>query len=175
MNYIDKYRPILDKVKRVWSWTTEAELAYLCEYAQGCSHILEIGSYVGKSAKCMLLANPNLKITSFDTWDDEGTHEEYVFNLREFKDRIRYKVGASHDNLITTSSGMFDGAFVDGGHLYDDVKGDISGVRRVVREGTIIVGHDYRKGLPEDGVTKAVREAFPDATNPVDSIWEALT
>lgn len=180
-----QWQPVLDKTKRIWSWTTENELAWLCEYATWCDHIIEIGSYVGKSAACMLLANPELRITSLDTWDDEGTLEECQFNLREFANRWTPIQGPSIGSLDLIRQGQIDlgrpsidGAFIDGGHLYDDVRGDIAGVRELIHPvpnvGILIAGHDYRAKLPDDGVTKAVRSSFTEHGNPVESIWCAL-
>ena len=174
-----KWKPVIDKTYRIFTWTTESELAWLAELAsRNNGTYLEIGSYVGKSALVQLKASPTLGVVSLDTWDDEGSFEEYQFNLRKQDDagRVRAIPGPSHQGLVklhTEGKFDYDYAFIDGGHLYDDVSGDISGVRSLLRPGAIICGHDYRPGLPEDGVTKAVRELLPNHKNVIDSIWAA--
>lgn len=176
---LNKWVPVLGKVQRIWSWTTELELAWLAELAsrhhQGT--FVEIGSFVGKSAKTQLLASPLLNVISLDTWDDEGTYDEYQFNLRKEEEhgRVRTIVGPSHQGLNKLRSegniGAFEYVFIDGGHLYDDVRGDIIGILPMLKKGAIICGHDYRNHLPEDGVTKAVRELLPNHKNVCESIW----
>lgn len=175
---IKKWGTVIYDTMRVWTWTTEAELAWLAELAsRNSGTFIEIGSFVGRSAKVQLLASPTLGIISLDTWDDEGTYEEYQFNLRkqEEQGRVRTIVGPSHeglDKLLAEGlAGTFDYAFVDAGHLYDDVRGDIARAMVLLKPGAMICGHDYRATLPNDGVTRAVREAFPHHRNPVDSIW----
>lgn len=175
----DKWMHVLAKTQRVWTWTTENELAWLAELASRHSGtFLEIGSFVGRSAKVQLLASPLLSVISLDTWDDEGTYEEYQFNLRkeEAAGRVRTIVGPSHNGISKLQlegvhSHAFDYAFIDGGHLYDDVYGDILGALKLLKPGAIICGHDYRAHLPDDGVTKAVRTLLPNHKNVIDSIW----
>jgi predicted O-methyltransferase YrrM len=173
-----KWQDIVMGTHRIWTWTTENELSWLAELASRHSgDFVEIGSFVGRSAKVQLLASSTLSVTSLDTWDDAGTYEEYQFNLRKEDEhgRVRTIVGPSHDGLQKLRSeghiGEFQYAFIDGGHLYDDVRGDIVGILPMLKKGAIICGHDYRANLPEDGVTKAVRELLPNHKNVVDSIW----
>lgn len=173
-----KWKPLIDKTYRIFTWTTESELAWLAELASQTSatNILEVGSYVGKSALVQLLAAPLASIVSLDTWDDEGSFEEYQFNLRKQDEagRVRVIPGPSDkglEKLLMEGSFFFDYAFIDAGHLYVDVLSDIRGAQRVLRAGAIICGHDYRANLPQDGVTKAVRELLPKHKNVIDSIW----
>jgi predicted O-methyltransferase YrrM len=171
-----RWREVLEKTKRIWSWDTSSELAFLCEYATQCDTILELGTYVGKSAACMLLANPELRMVCIDLWDDEGTFEEAQFNLRHFEGRVEFVRSDTHSALRSMASEIiprdpFCGVFVDAGHLLTDVKGDIELATPLIKPGALWLGHDYRRDLPEDGVTKAVRELITDYENPVDSIW----
>jgi predicted O-methyltransferase YrrM len=174
-----KWKPLIDTTYRIFTWTTESELAWLAELAsRNSGTYLEIGSYVGKSALVQLKASPSLGVVSLDTWDDEGSFEEYQFNLRRQDDagRVRAIPGASHHGiakLLLESQTVFDYAFIDGGHLYDDVYGDIIGALKLIKKGGVICGHDYRANLPEDGVTKAVRETLGahGPKNVIDSIW----
>ncbi len=177
MALLQKWDGVLDKVKRIWSWTSDSEIAWLCELASRSSGpFLELGSFVGKSARAQLLASPAAHITSIDLWDDAGSFDEYQFNLRKEDEagRVRTMPFATHHGLraLGTENGeKFAHAFIDAGHLIDDVRGDIAGVIPLMKPGAIIAGHDYRHDLPEDGVTKAVREAFPSHFTPIDSIW----
>lgn len=174
---LDKHKDTLHEARRIYSWTTESELAWLAEYSSDKTHLIEIGSYVGKSAFVMMLHNHDLRISSFDTWDDKGTYDECAFNLRAFSDRWTGKKGNSAKTLKPEEMNINiptpDAAFVDGGHLYADVISDLKNLQKLLPEGTVIAGHDYRADLPEDGVTKAVRELLPNHKNAIDSIWVA--
>ena len=175
---LERWGPVLDKASRVFSWKSGLELAWLCELASRYNGtFIEVGSYVGKSALCQLLASPGIKVVSLDKWDDEGSFDEYQFNLRHAYEQARVRAisGPSHDGLDLLMkeghAGRYDYAFIDGGHLYDDVRGDIAKALPLLKPGAIICGHDYRPNLQEDGVTKSVRELLPNHKNVLESIW----
>lgn len=179
---IEKWRSQLDAVSAANQWDTESELAWLAEQASSHDSILELGAFLGASTKIMALANPKAKIVVIDAWHDEGTREKFQgFLDPEIKEG---RVTAIHAN---TSEGFKhipegfvpDFVFIDAGHLYDDVKGDIENVGKLMERAEtepsnlVISGHDYRHNLPQDGVTKAVNEAFQNVYFPADSIWAA--
>ena len=61
------------------------------------------------------------------------------------------------ENFFNKNKAKFDLIYIDGNHLYDFVKGDISNSLECLSEDGIIVLDDYRlKGWWKDGVTKAV-------------------
>lgn len=51
-------------------------------------------------------------------------------------------------------------AFIDGGHLFDDVSGDIANLLPHMAPGAIISGHDWRHEDPNDGVNRGVLAHF---------------
>lgn len=156
-------------------WDTHAELAWICEAALQMpmgGRYLEVGSYLGASMKAAMMANPIMYGVTLDTWDDAGSKEAYqaLLDTDLASGRLRMFQGPSREGFKLLD-GTFDLIFIDGGHLYDDVSGDIRDALRFSHPGTIIAGHDFRPDLPEDGVTKAVCELLPGYKNVVDSTW----
>jgi predicted O-methyltransferase YrrM len=170
---LEKWKHVMRETAHQWTWTSDLELSWLAEYATHCTRILEIGSYNGRSAKVMLLANPKLTLVSLDTWDD-GNLPTYRHNLGPelAAGRVEFHQGESQ-KTIHEITGKFDGCFVDGGHLEHLVKADILNVTPLMKHGSLMAGHDFR---PENGVdndvARGVRSSFGDDFHVVaDSIW----
>jgi predicted O-methyltransferase YrrM len=173
---VAKWRHVIDAIGPANKWDTHAELAWICEAASriGDGSYLEVGAYCGASMKAVMLANRDIQAVCLDTWDDAGSEEAFKALLwKELKvGRVNaFKCDSRSGFSIIESHSRFNLAFIDGGHLYDDVKGDVEDALDLMLPGGILAGHDYRHNLPDDGVTKAVRELLPNHFLPVDSIW----
>ena len=162
----------------IWTWTTTLELCWLAEYASQCvfdekrrPNFIEIGSYNGRSAKVMLLANPKMNILSLDTWDD-GNLPNYRHNLGPeiAASRVITIKGESQDTLKTLINVEFAGCFIDGGHLEHLVKADIENVMPLMKPGSLMAGHDFSVKDKND-VYRGVISVLQKVENPVDSIW----
>lgn len=178
---LKKWQDVIAETNHIWTWTTVAELSWLAEYATRCSSILEIGSYNGRSAKVMLLANPDLRLVSIDTWDDENL-PAYLHNLGpEIAGfRVKYIQGKSqeglvklnnehHSEILADTKRRFDGCFIDGGHLEHLVIADIKGVMPLMKAGSLLAGHDFRG---DNDVARGIRAVLGENfANPVDSVW----
>lgn len=169
---LSKWEKVIKETDHIWTWTTPLELSWLAEYATQCDKILEIGSYNGRSAKVMLLANSDLKLVSLDTWDD-GNLPNYVHNLGPeiASGRVEYLRGESQ-TTIKEFTDTFDGCFIDGGHLEHLVIADIHNVKPLMKPGSLMAGHDFRtEGGGLNDVGRGVKVALKTYQNPVDSIW----
>lgn len=135
------------------------------------ARVLEIGSFKGKSASCIGLASPkSTKIYAIDTF--EGNNKDFSEGvqftggsfLNEFKQNLKksgvskkviplkglsYEIGKNWNKTI-------DFLFIDGSHLYEDVKKDFEIFYPWVKEGGIIALHDVSRGHP--GVLKFWKE-----------------
>lgn len=169
-----------DQTFRIFTWTTLAELAWIAEYASRAQNYLEIGAYAGRSTKVAMLANPSLRITVLDTWDDEGVWEDFQHNLREELERgaVELVRGNSQDTIKKIplyprfgKFSQFDACWIDAGHLEHLVKADCENVIPLMMPGSLMAGHDYYAKDKNDvyrGVHSAIKGHIG---NPVDSIW----
>lgn len=164
-----KWAHVVEQAKHISNWDTAPELSWLAEYATRCKNFLEIGSFRGQSAKVMLLANPVLELTSLDTWDDQGTFEDYRHNLGPeiAQGRVRNFQGESQKTILQLSPG-FDGCFIDGAHLEHLVAADIGNVLPLMNVGALMAGHDYRG---DNDVARGVQKSLVGFSNPLESIW----
>lgn len=165
-----KWKGVIDATAHIFTWTSGHELAWLCEMASTRNRIVEVGSYHGRSALCMLLANPDLQLLAIDNAENKEVPEVFAKNLKAQieEGRVVLKVGDSRMLLDRTDS--FDTAFIDAGHLYEDVMLDIENCRSVLFPGGLLCGHDWRVNDPTDGVNRAVMESVGQP-NVFESIW----
>jgi len=93
--------------------------------------------------------------------------------LRGFKGRCNLLRKDSNTMAFHFSDELFDFVFIDGNHLYEYVKNDITSWYPKVAKGGILFGHDYK---PNDdnlkgNVVRAVDEIFPEAEKGSHSMW----
>lgn len=131
------------------------------------SHIVEIGSYLGASTCCIAngLKNKNSKFYCIDTWENDAmsegkkdTYEEFIHNIKNFKEMICPIRGYSSDVVNTIKSlvhSKIDLLFIDGDHSYEGVKKDWDLYSPMLKSGSIVIFHDVGWA---DGVKKVIRE-----------------
>lgn len=179
-----KWEQELAAVHDLNKWDLPEELAWWAEYATGRTEILELGAYNGASTVIMLLANPDLKISVIDLWEDAGTFETFLKATEEYRYGINGRLDFSR---TTTENGLrelledrtiaFDGLLIDAGHTKELVWSDIVLGMQLMKPSTLICGHDYHPSWPDNGVSQAVIELFPNKegrtlhANPCESIW----
>jgi hypothetical protein len=142
------------------------------------SLFVEIGSWKGTSSVYMgvELINKNKLNTRFvciDTWgeNDDGEYlnessiknntlySEFLDNIKPLLDNklnleiIRDRSDNVSDRFVNNS---IDFLYIDGSHLYENVKNDIKLYLPKIKNGGIIAGHDWQC----DDVRKAVMEFF---------------
>ena len=144
------------------------------------SFILEIGVHRGDFSKELLKNFNPKKLVLVDPWlaFDEVVYENSFYGnkykdgqkvqnkfykevMKIFESEIlNNKVEIIRDiseNFFNKNKTKFDLIYIDGNHLHDFVKSDISNSLECLSEDGIIVLDDYRlKGWWKDGVTKAV-------------------
>lgn len=168
---LDKWKHVIEQTTHVFSWTSYHELAFLCEVASQAKSICEIGSYHGKSALCMALANPKAKILCIDNCENTDVEETFGRNLLSqiASGQVKFVKGTS-DWLWGDEE--FDLCFIDAGHQFDDVKKDIGNLRLFMPVGSLMTGHDWRVNNPLDGVNRGVEVHFAKhRINVFHSIW----
>lgn len=122
--------------------------------------ILEIGTQTGIFANYIAESvDPkelHLIDISYDLFNDD---------LR-FALRMTKHEGRSSEIIKQFSESYFDVAYIDASHDYADVKSDLEGAKRIVKDGGLIVCNDYVWYSPaemsEYGVIRAVNEIIND-------------
>jgi predicted O-methyltransferase YrrM len=100
-------------------------------------HILEIGSYEGRSTIWFLeniLLHPSSTITCIDTFQGSDEHPDYlklniydnfIHNINNFKNKVKILIGKSFDILKTLpTQEVYDVIYVDGSHYSHNVLED---------------------------------------------------
>lgn len=122
-------------------------LARLVPKMDGCQ-VLEIGTYMGATAAFMATANPQATIVSVDIVE----RPEWRVNARGNQTLM---IMPSRDIPTFFQSGFFDMIFIDGDHSYEGVKNDLYAVIPLLKEGGVLICHDYETREP---VKRAVDE-----------------
>jgi len=177
-------KPNLSKALAIDGWMSKMEMFTLAYFARMSDTILEVGTYKGRSARC-LADNTKGKVYCVDPWlpyyalNNGKPHPGIIPNvLDEFKENLRDHIEANkvfpcQGNLTYYFDKLprIDFAFIDGDHRYEEVKRDICHCRKLVKHEGIIAGHDY--GHKEwVGVREAVEDLFPkDKINVQETIW----
>jgi hypothetical protein len=162
--------------------------------------LIEVGSYLGKSAAYMAQriagSGKKLDFCCVDTWDPTmyATWWQYgddkptplppaeLIGLPLYNAFCRC-MSATNSLVITMRLSSLVAAslardhkenlsfvFIDASHLYDDVKADIAAWTPKLRPGGLLAGHDYRIGM-WPGVTQAVDEAFGSRVEHRGNSW----
>lgn len=154
---IAKWAHLLEWTEGIFTWTSPGELCRLAEYAAQATQICEIGSYHGKSALVMSLANPQAYIFCIDQPESVEAWGTLQLNVAS-RERVGLFAGTSRC-LQSATEPIYDFAFIDGGHLFEDVSADIAFLLPAMKPGAVIAGHDWRQDLG-DGVNRGVLNHF---------------
>ncbi len=175
----------LSRAPRVWEERKEngnvriSEVAILSAFAAACpdrTNLFEIGTFDGRTTLNLALSAPSgCRVHTLDLPPDQATRFAIAEGERHMVDKpvpgSRYeKYRGAHPAEISRifqhlgDSATFDYSpyrnscslvFVDGSHAYDYALSDTRAAMDIVREGGVILWHDY--GIWE-GVTRALEE-----------------
>jgi TusA-related sulfurtransferase len=114
----------------------------LYDTSKKMSNVLEIGTYLGHSLTIMLLANPNLKITSIDI-NNQYTLPAINLLNKIFDNNITFIHGNSLDTLPSIKD-RFDFFHIDGTHNLDFVVKELDFCKNMSTSDTLnVIFDDY--------------------------------
>lgn len=138
------------------------------------SHIVEIGSWKGKSTAFLaveiLNSRKNIKFDCIDTWKGSKEHglsndteynqlyDTFISNISPVKSICNPIRSTSIEAASLYKDLSLDFVYIDASHDYENVKLDIQSWYPKIKLGGIIAGHDYEPRW--SGVVQAVNEAF---------------
>jgi predicted O-methyltransferase YrrM len=174
-----KWLPTIRKSDHIKTWTGDGELAYVAEEASKHNIIVEVGTYLGRSAKVMLDANPAAHL-----WYIDPGLVDFVFETSQYflRDEIAQgrcegikKFTPEAAVMLEHMRGKIDMVWIDGGHAFNDVYTDIKFWGPLLRMGGLMCGHDFEfpPRYPEmNDVAKAVQHClFSSWSEPVPRVW----
>lgn len=154
---------------------------------QGKTHlrILEIGSYMGASALTWglavgLLTQASAELICVDPWDSADTsqygsgemanhlktglaRQVFLHNMRFLPERVSLRsIEATSVAAMAQIAGPFDIIYIDGCHLYEEVRADLAGGKALLADGGFLCGDDLDIQLHEVDVLAARSNARRD-------------
>lgn len=134
---------------------TAADKKQLGLLAKEARLVIEVGTFIGSSARAMLSAmSPDGRLVCVDTF--AGTPNTFTAQvpgklaylcarqqLQEFGDRAIVVTAASQEAARLVATGISDLVFIDAAHDYKSVMADIKDWLRALRPGGIMAGHDF--------------------------------
>ena len=156
---------------------------WLAEQASTRKLIVEVGSWLGGSARAMADNTEGIvycvdpwtgtpEMAGDPDWQAHANDSEWVFNsftrnmegLTNYRAIRMFSVPAAE----VLKDLRFDMIFIDASHEYEDVKADILAWKPLLAEGGLLCGHDWGCW----GVTPAVTELLPEAhAVGIDTLW----
>ncbi len=174
-----KWEPVIAKSDHIFTWTGRGELAYLAEVASQAGVAIEMGVYMGRSAKVMLDANPSLHLWAVDPFMVDGTFETARYFMREEivqgRCEILRKYTPEGAHQLSHMTGKIDLIFIDAAHDFSNVQMDIRTWAPLLKMGGLLCGHDLETAPSysvENDVAKAVKFCLAGWwTEPVPRMW----
>jgi predicted O-methyltransferase YrrM len=169
----EKWRTVIRQSDHIWTWTEDHCLAYCAEMASQCTVAVELGTYLGRSAKVMLDANPALHLWCVDTFDVPGiehTARGYLGKeIAQGRCELIKGDSARAADMLQHMRGRIQRVWVDDGHATEDVKRDIRCFLPLLCSGGVIFGHDF--DVPHNDVALGVIASLPRFDIPVPRLW----
>lgn len=133
----------------------------------------EIGVDKGEHACDLLRITRPSKIYLVDRWDHEtglGTQQSLaianeVVSRLDNASAVEFVVSQGVPWLTSLPEGHLDWCYLDTTHRYEDTAQELAAMRRAVKVGGYVAGHDFTLGADRDwmgGVVRAVLEAVQD-------------
>jgi len=168
------FEEIFAQVDGINGWMSKEDCSVLNKYASRMERakMVEIGSFLGRSTKVLLLSSPTSKVVSVDPYADnyqyakdspfivinippDDAFNQINNNLREFGNWKLVRERAH--NVGKEWKENIDFLFIDGDHSYEHVSQDIADWVPGVKSGGYVLFHDYESpAFP--GIAQAISE-----------------
>ncbi len=184
----------ISRAEIIAGWMSIPELEWLAQEASKHQRIVELGCFLGRSTRVLADHCPGT-VYAIDRWipmpymqgmstntDIWGTFQR---NMRDHLNSGKVRpIRAEHDDYAlfpvewlraTDQSLRPDMVFIDGGHLYEEVKRDILAWKERIAPGGLLCGHDANNAS-WPGVEEALAQVLPSAKRVPDTqhwYWEA--
>lgn len=137
-------------------WFTN-NIPNLASLFKGCNETtikaLEIGSWEGRSTTWFLenaLHHEESKITCIDPWPSSEVFIRFVYNIRDYINKVDIRKGYSSDVLRTLNENTFDFIYIDGSHTSWNTLEDAVLSFKLLKTNGVMIFDDYKGGDIED-------------------------
>lgn len=163
---------IFETTSKIEGWLSFEVAELLIKLARKSQVIVEVGSWKGRSAITMALANPEAKIFCIDPFEGSQEHihlhggtvntfSEFQKNCQEFGVQKNIEPLKMTSHRAKDLIAEVDLIFIDGSHQYPDVKADFENLFPKLKVGGAIAFHDSKWS----GVKKVLWEEFIPSKN----------
>ena len=151
--------------------------------------VLEIGSWLGRSACYILEVNPNIELSCMDIWEDSNHPADLIKveaekKYRRFRSNLAKLGMLERINVIRDNSrnvmnyfqeGTLDAIYVDGSHEEEDVYHDVHNAYKLLKVGGHMLGDDWNWVSVSKGLMRAIWEinAEREAMLPLRTLFAA--
>lgn len=141
----------------------------------------EIGVNRGEFSKQILSITRPSEMHLVDAWSSHRYHDGLRIEVEEvFKEEISQKKvflhhGMSTDKIPEFPDDFFDWVYLDTGHDYQGTKEELNLLKRKIKKGGFIAGHDYLMGNWIYGIRYGVMEAVHEFCKNEDWQFRYLT
>lgn len=167
-----KWQHVIDGSRHIFTWTEPHNLAFLAEHASKASCAVELGSYMGRTARVMLDAGCQ-HLWTVDNFQVPGTLECCQFFLQHYIRTGQCEIikgdSGTAAAMLNHMRGKIDFVFVDDGHETHQVLADIRYMLPLLKSGAILCGHDF--DVPHNDVAQGVIQSGIPFTVPVPRLW----
>lgn len=160
-------------------WMSEHELQTLAKWAEGCETIIEIGSYLGRSAYALAASESRAAVHCFDPWSNTPIENSapsslaaFLENTKRVKNITPHRMAALPDWPLERK---VDLVFLDAVHENPSDRDYIKFWLPRIKPGGYMSGHDwYPHGRYYPDVLENVRwleKTFGKVETPAGSLW----
>lgn len=167
--------PDLARATETEGWMTIQDITFLAEQAQSHEKIIDLGTYLGKSAIAMAMNTKGFVLCIDDWWGPRSLDWSEVERSKIFgkfylncedlllSGKMKY-LTHNHTSAIDLDF-QPDMVHIDGNHAYDNIRYDILQWSKKLAPGGLLCGHDanykgVKKALDELAVWHLVPGAF---------------
>lgn len=153
-------------INEVTGHANKVDMLYVSAVAKhvGAMNMFEFGTYMGRTTYYLAHNNPNGKVTTLNLPPERdpryGPYLGVLFKGFDEEKRIAQIHMDSREFDTAQYRRQFDFVFVDGDHSYDLVMNDTQKAFDLIKEGGIIIWHDYAP--KSEGLVRFFREFTQD-------------
>lgn len=150
--YAENVSRAIREAEMIDGYMTSEELKVLAEEAINCDNIIEVGSWLGRSARVLALSKRLWCVDQFDGKLDGKAKSQIgeKSQLDQFKENIKFQnvrvvQGNSVEMAKEFKDDLVDTVFIDAGHTEEECYNDLVAYFPKVRIGGKMLVHDYCK------------------------------